>query len=147
MILNNSWVDPCCEFFLLPDKWADTNKVYSACQGKAGKEILQNLARVSAGNLVQTVASAVAIPFQILVGVFSCLHQCARGNWKEGRKEFLWGFITAGLHGVGLVTSPLFAVASALAILVGSPYFIAKWKERITLPSWESIWQRVGHNR
>lgn len=142
MISNSLWVESSCDFFSKPLEYTDDN-VYSACNGLTGKESLKKLAQNFAGNLAQTVVSAVAIPFQILVGIFSCLNQCAVGNWKEGLEELGWGFGTAGVHLVGVLCCPVIAAGNLTAMGLGSVYLVYKWNEQLELPSLESIRQRL----
>lgn len=139
MILRNFSVDKSCEYLLIAPEFSLEENLFTGCQDKKGKEILGKLTGHVGLWGAQVVASAVAIPFQILAGIFSCINQWTAGNWHQGMSELGLGVATAGAHAlVAVVASVAVAVGSVFTVLT-SPYLLAKWNQQVHIPSPQEI--------
>lgn len=139
MILRNFSVEKSCECLLIAPEFSSKEGLFTGCQDKKGKEILGKLTRHMGLWGAQVVASAVAIPFQILAGIFSCINQWTAGNWQQGASELGLGVATSLVHiPVAIVASVAVAVGSVFTVLT-SPYLLAKWNQQVHIPSPQEI--------
>lgn len=125
MNFSNCFVKESSDFFLRPTTQfiekiekmpKDTGKLYCVQSGL-----------YCAGALVQTVASAVAVPLQLIAGIFSALNQAVQRQWSLAGKELKEGISTAFVHTVCCVANSLIFLGKATALLVLSPWVVARW--------------------
>jgi hypothetical protein len=126
--MENSLTTAASDFFFSPANLANSGTILGrAYYHRTGREALTCGLAGSALLLVQTVASAAAIPIQILAGVFSCLCQFLKGEYKEGRNELINGFSTSGKHVFSLILSPCASIVVALLLIANLPHILSTW--------------------
>jgi cobalamin synthase len=92
-----------------------------------GKMAVIGLSSLTVLFLAQTVASAVAIPFQILAGIYAGIQQAIQQNRQAAFQVFGKGVVTGLQHAVGVLVASVIAAGAFTSLLLTFPLCIAVW--------------------
>lgn len=124
-----SLADQSHSFFLIPVDRARLHLEQFKAEQGTGKQNATALLCASGLFLAQTVSSVVAVPLQLIAGVFGSLKQLSAGEGKRALTELRIGLVTSGKHAISSVVSVGAALFFMTCLAVFFPCLALSWNQ------------------